>query len=53
MPDIENNQALKVIFSRKSVREFTGESIDINFLEVIFKAGMAAPSASTANISER
>ena len=37
--------ALKVIHSRKSVRNFTGEGVTKEQLEIILKAGMAAPSA--------
>ncbi len=37
--------ALSVIHSRKSVRSFTGESVNREALETIVKAGMAAPTA--------
>lgn len=36
---------LEVIYSRKSVRAFTGENIGQELLDEIVKAGMAAPSA--------
>ncbi len=38
-------EALSVIHSRKSVRNFTGEEVNRGDLEKIVKAGMAAPSA--------
>lgn len=37
--------ALSVIHSRKSVRNFTGAAVDKAALETIVKAGMAAPTA--------
>jgi nitroreductase len=37
--------ALAVIHSRRSVREFTGESVSAEELDTILKAAMAAPSA--------
>lgn len=40
IPDV-----LKIIHSRKSVRNFTGENVTRDQLETILKAGMAAPSA--------
>ena len=39
------NEALKNIFTRHSVREFTGEAIKKEDLSVILKAAMSAPSA--------
>jgi nitroreductase len=42
-PSISN--ALTVIHNRKSVRNFTGESITQTELEILLKAAMAAPSA--------
>ena len=40
-----NDDTLAVIHRRKSVRNFTGESIASNELEILVKAAMAAPSA--------
>ncbi len=37
--------ALDAIFSRKSVRNFTGESVSQEMLETLLRAAMAAPSA--------
>jgi nitroreductase len=37
--------AISVIHSRKSVRSFTGQSVDKEKLDTILKAGMAAPTA--------
>lgn len=37
--------ALTVIFNRKSVREYTEDNVDRNTLELLVKAGMAAPTA--------
>jgi nitroreductase len=44
---VENltNNALDNIFERKSVREYTSQSISKDTLEKLVKAGMAAPSA--------
>lgn len=42
---MQYNETLKTIFNRKSVRDFTGEKIEIEKLDVLLKAGMAAPSA--------
>lgn len=39
------NQALNNILTRRSVRDFTGESIKKEDLVLLLKAGMAAPSA--------
>lgn len=39
------NQTLETIFSRKSVRNFTEEKVTKEQLELIVKAGMAAPTA--------
>jgi nitroreductase len=38
------NSFLDVIFSRKSVRSYTGAIISKNDMEILLKAGMAAPS---------
>ena len=40
-----NNDALEVIYTRRSVRSFTGEAVSRESLMKILKAGMAAPSA--------
>lgn len=37
--------ALQAIFQRKSVRNFTGEDVPKDKLEILLRAGMAAPSA--------
>jgi nitroreductase len=37
---------LENIFSRKSVRHFTGKAVSQDLLELLMKAGMAAPSAN-------
>jgi nitroreductase len=39
------SDALNVIHNRKSVRNFTGESVTQDQLEILLKAAMAAPSA--------
>lgn len=39
------NDALSVIHSRKSVRQYTGEKVSRDDLVTLLKAGMAAPSA--------
>ena len=39
------NEALEVIYTRRSVRSFTGEAVSRESLMKILKAGMAAPSA--------
>jgi nitroreductase len=36
---------LSVIHNRKSVRNFTGESVTQNEIDILLKAAMAAPSA--------
>jgi nitroreductase len=41
----DNKDALSVIYGRKSVRNFTGESVSKEDLEKILKAGMSAPTA--------
>ena len=41
----DGKDALSVIFGRKSVRNFTGESVSKENLDVILKAGMSAPTA--------
>ena len=38
------NPCLQVIFSRKSVRSYTGEVVRKSDLEILLKAGMASPS---------
>lgn len=38
-------EALSVIFNRKSIRNYTGESISKGTLDTILRAGMSAPSA--------
>ena len=40
----KSNPFLDVIFSRKSVRSYTGKVISKSDLEILLKAGMAAPS---------
>lgn len=40
----KQNTTLETIFNRKSVRSFTGKSISKDTLELIVKAGMAAPT---------
>ncbi len=39
------NEALEVIYTRRSIRSFTGQAIPRESLVKILKAGMAAPSA--------
>jgi nitroreductase len=39
------NKTIQVILKRKSVRSFTDEKIDNGTIDLILKAGMAAPSA--------
>ena len=39
------NDAITVIHSRKSVRNFTGQTVSRDLLDKIVRAGMAAPSA--------
>jgi nitroreductase len=36
---------LDAIFTRRSIRKFTGEQVDLNDLKTILKAGFSAPSA--------
>ena len=43
---MESNQVIKVIHSRKSVRHFTDEKVTKEQLELLIKAGLAAPSAN-------
>lgn len=38
-------EALEAIFKRKSVRHFTGEKLSANEIEILLRAGMAAPTA--------
>ena len=45
MKQTEYPDTLSVIHNRKSVRNFTGESITQNEMDIILKAAMAAPSA--------
>jgi nitroreductase len=40
-----DRQSLDYIFNRKSIRLFTGQTVPFESLEIIVKAGMAAPSA--------
>ena len=40
IPDV-----ITVIHNRKSVRQFTEQKVDRNMLEVLLRAGMAAPTA--------
>lgn len=42
---MENNQALEIIFGRRSIREFTSESITPAEVTALLEAAMAAPSA--------
>jgi len=39
------NQVLKTIFQRKSVRHFTGQKVSMDTLVLLAKAGMASPTA--------
>jgi len=39
------NEALEVIYTRRSVRSFTGEAVSHDDLMAILRAGMSAPSA--------
>src|SRR5512135_1609558 len=39
------NDALRVIYTRRSVRSFTGEAVSRDALMKILRAGMSAPSA--------
>lgn len=41
----ESSNVFSVIHSRKSVREFTDQQVSREYLEMIVKAGMAAPTA--------
>jgi len=41
----QQNETLKIIFARKSVRHFTDQDVSKEQLEMIVKAGMAAPTA--------
>jgi len=43
--EVKVPDAMTVIHSRKSVRNFTGQSVDKKMLEKIVRAGMAAPTA--------
>jgi len=45
MLNTENNELLKVILGRKSVRVFTGEKMDKETVNLLIRAGMAAPSS--------
>lgn len=39
------DSVIKALMSRKSIRSFTGESVDRESVEILLKAAMAAPSA--------
>lgn len=41
---LETRDALETIFSRKSVRKFLPQPVEKEKLELLLKAGMAAPS---------
>jgi nitroreductase len=41
----DSKDALSIIYSRKSVRHFTGEAVSKDDLDKILKAGMSAPTA--------
>lgn len=43
--DKHPNETLKTIFSRKSVRNMTPDAIEKSTIELLIRAGMAAPSA--------
>ena len=43
---MESNQVIKAIHSRRSVRHFSDEKVSKEQLEILIKAGMAAPSAN-------
>jgi nitroreductase len=45
MNEKRQNPTLQVIFNRKSVREYTGQPVTKDILEILVKAGMSAPSA--------
>ena len=40
-----DSSALRVIHARKSVRHFTGAAVSRDQLQVLLRAGMAAPTA--------
>lgn len=42
---VRNNQALELIFSRRSIREFTSEEVSPAQVSTLLEAAMAAPSA--------
>ena len=44
-PKVMENQAIKNIMTRVSVREFTGEKISAEQIDTLLRAAMAAPSA--------
>lgn len=44
-PQVMENQAIKNIMTRVSVREFTGEKISEEQIDTLLRAAMAAPSA--------
>ena len=44
-PKATEPSALDVIMSRTSIRHFTGEAVSAEQLEILLKAGMAAPTA--------
>ena len=43
--EINSKGALKTIFERKSVREFTSRKVSKDTLDILIRAAMAAPSA--------
>lgn len=45
METIEQNETIKTILSRRSVRDFTGEKVGKETLTLLLRAAMAAPSA--------
>ena len=44
-PTVMENEAIKNIFTRVSVREFTGEKISEAQIDTLLRAAMSAPSA--------
>jgi nitroreductase len=46
MKEIENYPQLANLFNRRSIRKFTTQQVPAEWIEVILKAGMAAPSAN-------
>ncbi|MCC8153315.1 MAG: nitroreductase family protein [Tannerellaceae bacterium] len=43
--DLLNTPGLQTIFSRKSIRAFTDEPVEKEMVDILLRAGMAAPSA--------